>query len=74
MVKNMEIKLLMKDYGILKYKETEEFKKEIQGRDISRYMYTESFQYVKYGKWLAGYVDKIFFYVSKSFDNGSYKR
>jgi len=41
--------------------ESEDFKQEVQGRDVSRYGYKESFQYVKYGKWLAGYVAKKFF-------------
>ncbi|MFZ1807607.1 MAG: hypothetical protein WAU36_10315, partial [Cyclobacteriaceae bacterium] len=36
---------------------TPEFKQEIQGKDLSRFKYSESFQYVKYGKHLAGYVD-----------------
>jgi hypothetical protein len=40
---------------------TPEFKQEIQGRDLSRFNYQESFQYIKYGKHLAGYVDTKFF-------------
>ncbi len=40
---------------------TPEFKQEIQGKDLSRFKYSESFQYVKYGKHLAGYVDTKFF-------------
>lgn len=44
-----------------KEKETDGFKQEIQGKDISRYFYKESHQYVKYGKHLAGYVDTKFF-------------
>jgi type I restriction-modification system DNA methylase subunit len=40
---------------------SDEYKQEIQGRDISRYAYNESYQYVKYGKHLAGYVDPRFF-------------
>ncbi|MCT7541781.1 BREX-1 system adenine-specific DNA-methyltransferase PglX [Aliarcobacter cryaerophilus] len=43
------------------YKKTPEFKQEIQGKDINRYEFTESFQYIKYGKWLAGYVLEKFF-------------
>lgn len=43
------------------YPKTPEFKQEIQGKDINRYEYTESFQYIKYGKWLAGYVSEKFF-------------
>jgi REP element-mobilizing transposase RayT/type I restriction-modification system DNA methylase subunit len=42
-------------------KETDEFKQEIQGKDISRYSYRESYQYIKYGKHLAGYVEPLFF-------------
>ncbi|MBN4070793.1 Eco57I restriction-modification methylase domain-containing protein, partial [Olleya sp. AH-315-F22] len=38
-----------------------EFKQEIQGRDLSRFKYVESFQFVKYGKHLAGYVDPKYF-------------
>ena len=38
-----------------------DFKQEIQGKDLSRYSYNESFQYVKYGKHLAGYVDPKYF-------------
>ena len=38
-----------------------DFKQEIQGKDLSRFQYKESFQYVKYGKHLAGYVDPKFF-------------
>lgn len=44
-----------------KEKLTPEFKQEIQGKDLSRFQYKESFQYVKYGKHLAGYVDTKFF-------------
>jgi hypothetical protein len=40
---------------------TPEFKQEIQGKDLSRFKYKESFQYVKYGRHLAGYVDTKFF-------------
>jgi len=40
---------------------TPEFKQEIQGKDLSRFKYKESFQYIKYGKHLAGYVDPKFF-------------
>lgn len=40
---------------------TPDFKQEIQGKDLSRFQYKESFQYVKYGKHLAGYVDPKFF-------------
>lgn len=40
---------------------TPEFKQEIQGRDLSRFKYKESQQYVKYGKHLAGYVDPKYF-------------
>lgn len=40
---------------------SEEFKQEIQGKDLKRYFYSESFQFVKYGKHVAGYVDKRFF-------------
>ncbi len=39
----------------------EDFKQEIQGKDISRYSYSESFQFIKYGKHLAGYVDPKYF-------------
>jgi len=42
-------------------KHSEEWKQEIQGRDLSRYFNSESFQYIKYGKHLAGYVDEKFF-------------
>lgn len=42
-------------------KHSEEWKQEIQGRDLSRYFNSESFQYIKYGKHLAGYVDDKFF-------------
>nr|WP_321224803.1 N-6 DNA methylase [uncultured Psychroserpens sp.] len=42
-------------------KHSEEWKQEIQGRDLSRYYNSESFQYIKYGKHLAGYVDTKFF-------------
>ena len=40
---------------------TLEFKQEIQGKDLSRFKYKESYQYIKYGKHLAGYVDPKFF-------------
>ncbi|OHD88885.1 N-6 DNA methylase [Sulfuricurvum sp. RIFCSPLOWO2_12_FULL_43_24] len=40
---------------------SDEFKQEIQGKDVSRYEYSESFQYIKYGKWLAGHVPERFF-------------
>lgn len=40
---------------------TSQFKQEIQGKDLSRFQYSESYQYVKYGKHLAGYVDVKFF-------------
>ncbi|RLA78997.1 MAG: hypothetical protein DRG78_13850, partial [Epsilonproteobacteria bacterium] len=40
---------------------TNDFKQEVQGRDISRYGYKESFQYIKYGKHLACYVPTEFF-------------
>lgn len=42
-------------------KVSSEYKQEIQGRDLKRYYYTESNQYIKYGKHLAGYVDPKFF-------------
>jgi len=42
-------------------KHSEDWKQEIQGRDLSRYSNKESFQYIKYGKHLAGYVDEKFF-------------
>lgn len=42
-------------------KEGAEYKQEIQGRDLSRYYNTESNQYIKYGKHVAGYVDPKFF-------------
>jgi len=42
-------------------KNSEEWKQEIQGRDLSRYYNTQSYQYIKYGKHLAGYVDEKFF-------------
>ncbi|MDD4727695.1 MAG: TaqI-like C-terminal specificity domain-containing protein [Dysgonamonadaceae bacterium] len=38
-----------------------EFKQEIQGRDLSRFTFKESYQYVKYGKHVAGYVNPKFF-------------
>lgn len=38
-----------------------EFKQEIQGRDLTRFKYSESHQFVKYGKHLAGYVLPKFF-------------
>jgi type I restriction-modification system DNA methylase subunit len=40
---------------------TDEFKQEIQGKDIERYFHRESFQYIKYGRHVAGYVDTKFF-------------
>ena len=40
---------------------SEDWRQEIQGKDISRYNNTESFQYVKYGKHVAGYVEEKFF-------------
>src|SRR5690625_3497623 len=40
---------------------TADYKQEIQGKDLSRFQYKESFQYIKYGKHLAGYVDPKFF-------------
>lgn len=39
----------------------EEWKQEIQGQDIGRYTYKESFQYVKYGTHVASYVNPKFF-------------
>ena len=42
-------------------KKDDDWKQEIQGRDLSRYFNTESFQYIKYGKHLAGYVSEKFF-------------
>ena len=42
-------------------KTSNEWKQEIQGRDLSRFFNTESFQYVKYGKHLAGFVAEKFF-------------
>jgi type I restriction-modification system DNA methylase subunit len=42
-------------------KHSQEWKQEIQGRDLSRYSNRESYQYIKYGKHLAGYVDEKFF-------------
>ena len=41
-------------------KKSYEWKQEIQGRDLSRYYNTESFQYIKYGNHLAGYVAEKF--------------
>ena len=40
---------------------SESWRQEIQGKDISRYKNSESFQYIKYGKHLAGYVEERFF-------------
>jgi len=40
---------------------TPEFKQEIQGKDLTRFKFKESSQYIKYGKHLAGYVDPKFF-------------
>lgn len=42
-------------------KKSDEWKQEIQGQDISRYSYKESFQYVKYGTHVASYVNPKFF-------------
>jgi hypothetical protein len=42
-------------------KKDEMWKQEIQGRDIERYSHTESHQFIKYGKHLAGYVEPKFF-------------
>jgi hypothetical protein len=42
-------------------KKTENFKQEIQGRDLQRYSHKESFQFIKYGKHIAGYVESKFF-------------
>jgi len=42
-------------------KHDSEWRQEIQGRDLRRYGHSESFQYVKYGKHLAGYVDEKYF-------------
>ncbi len=42
-------------------KKNDEWKQEIQGQDISRYSYSESFQYVKYGAHVASYVNPKFF-------------
>jgi type I restriction-modification system DNA methylase subunit len=43
------------------HKESESFKQEIQGRDLQRYLHKESFQFIKYGKHVAGYVESKFF-------------
>ncbi|OCL86888.1 Type IIS restriction enzyme Eco57I [Aliarcobacter thereius] len=43
------------------YQKTPEFKQEIQGKDINRYEFTESFQYIKYGKWLNSPREQKFF-------------
>lgn len=40
---------------------TPEFKREIRGKDLSRFKHGESSRFVKYGKHLAGYVDTKFF-------------
>lgn len=40
---------------------SDSWRQEIQGKDISRYKNSESFQYIKYGKHLAGYVEERFF-------------
>ncbi len=42
-------------------KHDSEWRQEIQGRDLRRYGHSESFQYVKYGKHVAGYVDEKYF-------------
>jgi hypothetical protein len=42
-------------------KKDDEWKQEIQGQDIGRYTYKESFQYVKYGNHIASYVNPKFF-------------
>jgi type I restriction-modification system DNA methylase subunit len=46
-------------------KTSDEWKQEIQGQDISRYSYKESFQYVKYGTHVASYVNPKFFNSSR---------
>lgn len=40
---------------------SDSWRQEIQGKDVSRYSNSESFQYVKYGKHVAGYVEERFF-------------
>lgn len=65
---------LIRDYGELEgnrivderlwhspVKESEEWKQEIQGRDLSRYYNKESSQFVWYGKHVAGFVAEKFF-------------
>jgi type I restriction-modification system DNA methylase subunit len=42
-------------------KQNDTWKQEIQGQDIGRYSYKESFQYVKYGTHVASYVNPKFF-------------
>ncbi len=42
-------------------KVNKKFKKEIQGRQLMRYVHGNSTQFVKYGKHVAGYVDEKFF-------------
>ena len=42
-------------------KMNDEWKQEIQGQDIGRYIYKESFQYIKYGSHVASYVNPKFF-------------
>jgi type I restriction-modification system DNA methylase subunit len=42
-------------------KQSDEWKQEIQGQDIGRYTYKESFQYIKYGNHIASYVNPKFF-------------
>ncbi|ATP56231.1 restriction endonuclease subunit M [Pedobacter ginsengisoli] len=46
-------------------KKGDEWKQEIQGQDIGRYTYKESFQYVKYGSHIASYVNPKFFNSSR---------
>ena len=46
-------------------KKDDEWKQEIQGQDIGRYIYKESFQYVKYGSHVASFVNPKFFNSSR---------
>lgn len=43
------------------YKVNDEYKQEIQGRNINKYDYSKSDSYVWYGKHLAGYIDLKYF-------------
>jgi hypothetical protein len=43
------------------YKVNDEYKQEIQGRNITKYDYSKSDSYVWYGKHLAGYIDLKYF-------------